>query len=160
MRSIVISGTHLTASVDDDVFDELSRTTWGLYTSWNGRFYARGSTKSGRNGQFMHRVLTCAPRGLQVDHMDGNGLNNVMSNLRLCTAEENQWNKGPTMSNTSGFRGVCRQKGGKWQAQIRIGAGRRLYLGTFDTPEQASASYEAYASRFHGEFAWKGRHGG
>ncbi|MCH7719226.1 MAG: HNH endonuclease, partial [Chloroflexi bacterium] len=54
----------------------------------------------------MHRLITNAPKGLIVDHIDHNGLNNTRNNLRLCTPEQNDYNRRPQKGSTSKYKGV------------------------------------------------------
>jgi hypothetical protein len=101
----------------------------------------------------MHREIFGACDGQLVDHVDGDGLNNRRSNLRIATRAENNRNAAVRKDNTSGFKGVHWHKGdGRWQAQIRV-AGKRIRLGAFDTPEAAHAAYCEAAARYHGAFA-------
>jgi len=105
-----------------------------------------------RSGLYMHRVILDAPAGLEVDHIDGNGLNNRRGNLRLATPSQNSCNKGVTKSNTSGYKGVFWEKGrGKWRALIRLNY-KLKHLGFFDTPEKAYKAYCEASDKLHGEF--------
>jgi hypothetical protein len=103
-----------------------------------------------------HRVAWYLKTGVwprQVDHRDGNGLNNKWQNLRLATTSQNQANKKLGRNNTSGYKGVCWHKGGqRWAAMIEIG-GRQKWLGTYETPELAHIAYVAAAKKHFGEFA-------
>ena len=104
----------------------------------------------------MHRILLNAPPDIECDHIDGDGLNNIRSNLRLATRAENQRNRGKNRNNTTGFKGVSfRKETRKFQAHIRLN-GRRVYLGLFPTPEAAHAAYCAAAMKLHGAFARTG----
>lgn len=103
-----------------------------------------------RTNVAMHRLLMGQPEGLQIDHRDGDGLNNLRANLRLATRAQNQHNKRTPVSNTSGFKGVRRSRS-KWMAQIKLN-GTTQYLGTFDTPETAAAAYAKASAELHGEF--------
>lgn len=116
--------------------------------------YAARATRIPKKQMFLlHRVLTEAPENLQVDHMDGNGLNNRRSNLRLCSRLQNQISKGPRSDNRSGLKGVswC-SKAKKWQSEIML-HGKRKWLGYFAAPEDAHAAYADAAHELHGEFA-------
>ncbi|ELW2864864.1 HNH endonuclease [Salmonella enterica] len=76
------------------------------------------------------------PEGYQVDHIDGDKLNNNIQNLRLATNSINQRNKRKSSRNTSGVTGVCfDRKTGKWVARIC-----RKYLGKFANFEDACAA--------------------
>jgi hypothetical protein len=100
----------------------------------------------------MHRLLLKAPKGMEVDHKDGDGLNNRRSNIRLCTKAQNQHNSLRTWG-ASRFKGVHRcKKTGKWIASIRRGS-RRQYLGKFLSEGEAARAYDASARLFFGEFA-------
>lgn len=100
-----------------------------------------------------HRVAWAISVGAwptaQVDHIDGDPRNNLLSNLREATSSEQPQNLKLDKRNTSGFRGVSwHKKRGKWQAAIGA-AGRRHHLGFFSTPELAAAAYLAAKQRYH-----------
>lgn len=90
---------------------------------------------------------------VEVDHRDGNPLNNRQDNLRECTHAQNQKNVPRPSHNTSGFKGVywCKQSQ-KWRARIAID-GKCKHLGLFITAEEAGAAYDAAAVANHGEYA-------
>lgn len=103
--------------------------------------------------RLLHRILMNPPSGMQVDHIDGNGLNNRRSNLRIVTNAENGRNRGESSNNTSGFKGVYWNKQrSKWEAQIRID-GKRRFLGQFAHPEDAHKAYTRAAQTIFGDFA-------
>lgn len=100
----------------------------------------------------MHRVIAAASDDAQVDHRDGDGLNNRRGNLRLCTHAENQRNRGARADNKSGFKGVCFSKRtNRWRAEI-CAAGQRRFLGYFAELDDARRAYAAAAAALHGEF--------
>lgn len=79
----------------------------------------------------------------EIDHMDRNQTNNALSNLRPATHKQNCENRGMRNDNSSGYTGVYwHEKTQKWQAGIGH-RGEFLYLGLFNTPEEASAAYES-----------------
>ena len=93
------------------------------------------------------------PGNLFVDHIDGNGLDNRLSNLRLCTASENLRNTAICKANTSGYKGVSYHGSlSKWCSYITVNK-KRIHLGVFDTPVLAHAAYCKAALELHGEFA-------
>ena len=102
----------------------------------------------------MHRLITKCPKGLQVDHINQNGLDNRKENLRICINDQNQYNKKPDVSNSSGLKGVSwNKKRNKWNAQISIEK-VRTNIGNFNTKEEAARVYDANAHHYYGEFAF------
>lgn len=84
----------------------------------------------------------------EIDHIDGNPLNNRIENLRDVPGRINAQNRRQAHSSSkSGVLGVTR-KGVRWKAQIAID-GRKLYLGTFDKVEQASGAYMKAKRELH-----------
>ncbi len=98
----------------------------------------------------MHRHLLNAPRGMEVDHRNGDGLDNRRANLRLCTRAQNAANL--TRHPKRGYRGVRPVRDGRWRADIIVG-GEQQDLGRFDTAEDAARAYDAAARERFGEFA-------
>jgi hypothetical protein len=99
---------------------------------------------------YLHRFLTDAPAGVPVDHVDGDGLNNQRTNLRVCTPAQNagNWHH---VKGRSRYRGVF-ANGYGWCAQIRVNGGVK-HLGVFDTEEIAALAYDLAAVDTRGEFA-------
>ena len=101
----------------------------------------------------MHREILSAPDSAEVDHKDGNGLDNRKQNLRLASRVQNQCNKRRYSSNTCGFKGVhFHKQNRKWRARIEFNK-KRISLGLFSSREEAGAAYIEAAKRLHGEFA-------
>jgi hypothetical protein len=104
-----------------------------------------------------HRIVFAAANGLDllssnVDHIDGNGLNNDPANLRLATVAENGRNRGAQRNNTSGKKGVSFEKRvGRWRASVQV-SGKHVHIGHYDNLDEASAAYEASARKHFGEF--------
>lgn len=101
----------------------------------------------------MHRLILppTADRPI-ADHIDGNGLNNRRSNLRLATHKENSYNLRARMRPRSGFKGVSMMPSGKWKAQLIV-ENKVRYLGCFVTPEEAARAFDKAAREVRGEFA-------
>lgn len=95
----------------------------------------------------MHRQimeLLDTPVSVQVDHIDGNGLNNRRRNLRVVTHAENMQNRKIQKNNKSGIRGVHWEKSkNRWRAQAGLN-GHLYRLGTFKTPEDAERAVMAW----------------
>lgn len=129
----------------------VSSWNWHVLPHPNTTYAMRKGAGSPRKTILMHRVIMGDPEGLDVDHKDGDGLNNLRINLRVATHSQNRCNQRISKSNTSGFKGVSRRKTGKWKAQIMVGR-RSFYLGLYDTPEAAHAAYIAASVDLHGEY--------
>jgi hypothetical protein len=99
---------------------------------------------------YLHKLL--CPDWDEVDHEDGDGLNNCRSNLRDGAGFRNKGNTGMRSTNTSGFKGVSRKGNSGWQARITVNS-EMVCLGTYDTPEGAADAYDRAAVRHFGEYA-------
>ena len=89
----------------------------------------------------------------EIDHENRVKTDNRIENLRPATSTQNKGNIGLLRSNQSGFRGVSlNRRSMKWHAQIKV-MGKQTYLGRFDTPEEAAATYNHAARLYFGEFA-------
>lgn len=87
-----------------------------------------------------------------TDHVNGVRDDNRLCNLRPATKSQNGMNQGKQRSNTSGFKGVYwSSQHQKWRAQC-VANGKKYYLGLFDAAEDASAAYQAFAVKHHGQF--------
>lgn len=144
--------------VDDEYYDELSRYKWRAVKFKNrSAFYACRSLSLPNNKQrliWMHREIINPPYGKQVDHINGNSLDNRLENLRVCTVQENQCNRGVPKNNTSGYKGVTRSASNSknWVAQICFNR-RHIRLGSYADIVDAAKAYDEAAIRLFGEFA-------
>ena len=112
--------------------------------------YAHRQSKTGV--VHMHRIIAGAHAGQFVDHMDGDGLNNLSANLRICSHAQNLRNQSISADNTSGYKGVWfHKKSSKWAAAIQID-GTRKHLGIFENIEDAARAYASASEAFHGEY--------
>lgn len=142
------------ALVDDEDAPAISAMRWHLNRRYAASSPYDPTTKKGRT-TYMHRLIMDAPPGMDVDHINGDCLDNRRANLRLCTRSENCRNQAGHVhtSKTSRYKGVCWHKGAqRWQATIGIHR-RMSWLGAFDTEVEAALAYDAAARELHGEFA-------
>lgn len=139
--------------VDDEDFDSLAQFHWNLSNGYATRRLRRLNGRQ-RDAK-MHRDIIKPPAGMQVDHINGNKLDNRRSNLRLASARQNRQNRPAPKHNTSGFKGVSYRKDrGTWMAQIKDSNGKHRHLGTFSSPTMAAKTYDVAAIKYFGEFAW------
>lgn len=140
--------------VDNEDYVELNKHRWCAERQ-HKRFYAkRTSCAPDRYSTVrMHRSILNAPTNKEVDHRDGNGLNNQKSNLRLCTRAQNMMNQKIYANNKSGYKGVYWHKTKKkWESNI-MANGKLIYLGSFFCLIKAAKAYDAGARKYHGEYA-------
>ncbi len=92
-------------------------------------------------------------KGMVIDHLDGNPLNNKKNNLRICTHAENMRNSKIRINNKSGYKGVSYQENSNnYRASIRFN-NIKINIGDFIDPIDAARAYNAAALKYHGEFA-------
>lgn len=97
-------------------------------------------------------IMGGSSRERQIDHVNGNPMDNRRANLRFASPAQNACNTGKKVGHLSKYKGVTRHRTGKWQAQIKI-EGTSVYLGLYGTEAIAHEVYAAVAREFHGEFA-------
>lgn len=137
------------ALVDDDLYEELNLFKWCVHKGVN-TFYAKRDQK----GIMMHRVVVgLTDLDLFVDHINGNGLDNQKSNLRICSQSKNSMNQSPQLNRSSIYKGVCYHKlAKKWQSYIKIN-GKLKYNGLFVNESDAAIAYNNMAAELFGKYA-------
>jgi hypothetical protein len=91
------------------------------------------------------------PDGMYVDHIDRNPLNNRIENLRAVDKALSKINTKTPVTNTTGYKGVLATPSGRFQA--RLGYKRKkLYIGLYDTAEEAAQAVKEVAMELYGEF--------
>ncbi len=102
---------------------------------------------------YMHRLITNAPYGLLVDHINGDCLDNRKANLRLATNAQNNYNKRP-LNSFSKYKGVFFiRKEKRWTATIGLNH-KKIYLGNFKDEIKAAKAYDTAAKKYYGQFAY------
>jgi hypothetical protein len=139
------------ALVDDWNYEWLNQWKWTALKNEKRYYVQRNIRINDRHTVLkMHRLIMNTPDYLEVDHIDGNGLNCQEYNMRNCTHRENTINRKP--SGRSKYLGVTINKGGYILAQIKE-YGKVYNLGSFKTEELAALAYDKAAKKIHGEFA-------
>ncbi len=143
------------ALVDEQDAVQLSWMRWHTRNK-SGQLYAYARVPgTGDPGVIvgMHRFLMDAGQRKEVDHINGNGLDNRRSNLRLCNRQQNSFNRGAHRGHSSKYKGVSFRKGiARFRATISLN-NRKIHLGHFVIEEDAARAYDKAALELHGEFA-------
>lgn len=148
---------HIKASkralVDDEDAGMVNFFKWRLLSSGRAQMYDGRKTNIMMHQLVMGRV----PPGMEIDHRNGDPLDNRKSNLRFCTRQQNQLNRKFNSNNTRGFKGVSFNDGPKgsktrpWRAYIGLNK-KRIFLGSFATAKEAGEAYLDAAKKLYGEF--------
>lgn len=142
------------ALVDDSDYELLNKWKW----LFGGRRYAARNTHfRDKNGKrhtrvvWMHREILNTSKGLFTDHINGDGLDNQKSNLRVVTKQQNSWNLKIPTHNTSGIKGVFWRKN-RWEAAIHKN-NKKQYLGRFKELREAISAYNNASLKLFGKYA-------
>jgi hypothetical protein len=144
MKIIIIKNKQV--FIDDEDSKFISRFTWHLHGP-DEHPYARSSYK-----MLMHKMILGCANNYEVDHIDGNSLNNQKNNLRICSKINNQQNRNKYKEGLSKYKGVTRRKNGKWRARIRVN-GDLIHLGDFNIELNAAQEYNRAAIHYFSHFA-------
>lgn len=156
-RIIPLSAGAL-STIDSADYSRVTQHKWSLKTTYKrsgfpAHQYAYRNAGNGRT-ELLHRFITECPPELEVDHENGNGLDNRRENLRICNRRQNGANRGPSPANTSGFKGVVNY-GTHFVAYVGARHQQSRYVGCFRTAEAAARAYDEEARRIWGEFAYQ-----
>ncbi len=145
-----MSSPEIIVDVEDE--ERLARHNWSPCRYGDGLWYVTAWSE-GRT-IYLHREIVGAEPGVEVDHRDGDGLNNRRANLRVTTHRLNLANQRTQQRpKSSRFKGVSFYKrDGRWEASIKVD-GRKRRLGCFDDEIEAAKAYNAAALAAWGEFA-------
>jgi hypothetical protein len=145
------------AIVDDSDFELVAKFRWSAMkvvrknrTIW----YAIRTWCTGKDAgiRLMHRLIT-EGKSREVDHVNGDGLDNRRLNLRSSGNGKNQRNQRKRIGCSSRFKGVAWDRhASRWAAYI-MNRGKRFHLGLFRLEQDAADAYDAAAEQHFGEFA-------
>lgn len=155
--SIIIKLTKNQITViDDEDYELVSKHKWRTLLRPDGKFVAIKSPSTECSYLYLHRLIMKAPKGLVVDHINGDTLNNKKENLRICSQMQNNQNRQRIISKSK-IKGVYKSNNpnlkANWVAQIVVNK-HKICLGYFKTLEEASEAYDEAAEKYFGEFAY------
>jgi AP2 domain len=140
MIEIPLSNGRGVTVVDDE-------DAWAVGLRW--RLHSSGYAVRGRSTLLHREILArCGVHPITVDHLNRDKLDNRRTNIRPATYSQNSANRAPRSK--TGYKGVISDKG-SWRAEIKDG--RAIFLGMFDTAEDAARAYDEEARRRFGSFA-------
>lgn len=141
------------ALVDAEDWGLVFEFRWHAFLIHRSWYAAAGNIKGHPKRQYLHRLIMGNPAGLEVDHINGDGLDCRRENLRVARHGQNLANQRLSNANTSGYAGVtwdaCK---GVWVAQTKH-QGKNVYLGSFKSKEEAARARDAGMHALHGEYA-------
>lgn len=152
-RKIALS-KGLFATVDASDFLQLSKWKWYANNIGHKTYACRTVKKGGRQTLYMHKEIIGTPVGLVTDHINGNGLDNRRSNLRVCSRRENLLNRGEQTNNSSGISGVSfEKKSQKWESYLHH-YGKKISLGRYSEKEEAVKARTEGIKKWYNDFAY------
>lgn len=163
MTGIVIPVQGGRTAIVDAIDSDLVDCKWWINANNYGRIggaIKKTKLAAGKwTNELMHRIVMrrILERDLlkseEVDHINGNTLDNRRDNLRVANRSQNMRNRGKPTSNTTGYKGVYKRSDvGRWIAAIKVN-GKQIHLGYFDTAEDAYDAYLKASVIHHGQFA-------
>lgn len=138
--------------IDKEDYNKVSQYKW-CYSGCHNGYAIRGVRQGKRTKRiYLHRFILNAPEGKEVDHINGNRLDNQKHNLRLCSRLENARNLKKFRNNTSGFKGVHKNKNtGKYEAYIHNNS-KKIFLGHFSNKSDAVNARNKASDNIFGDF--------
>ena len=137
------------AIIDLEDVERVSKHKWALNS------YGYVITNINRKTVYLHRFLLEYEGRMDIDHENGNKLDNRKSNLRIVTHDKNMLNRSKHSNNTSGKTGIYFDKANnKWKAYITIN-GKRIHLGLFNDFEQAKKVRKEAEIEYFGNYRRK-----
>jgi hypothetical protein len=139
---------------DIEDYDKIMKHDWYVVKIANKFYVYTGIVNNKKNTTLkMHRLIMDNPLNMDIDHINGNGLDNRKVNLRICSRAQNSRNQGIKKNNTSGYKGVSYRKDRKkWRSYIVLN-NKQFNLGHHSTAIEAAKAYDNVAVKYHGEYA-------
>lgn len=139
------------AKIDVEDVERVCARKWSAVEPEPGRVYAHCLGDEGKH-VYLHRFLTDAPKGVLVDHKNGDTLDYRKANLREATHSQNSSNNPRRKRGVTGFRGVVQRGPNRFQAKLKHER-RTISAGYYIDAISAARAYDIAARKLHGEFA-------
>lgn len=151
---IILPSNH-SLLIDRADYPLVARHQWHVHRGRNTWYAVREDHTHGyRKIVRLHRYLLNPPKHKEVDHINGNGLDNRRSNLRIVTRAQNARNI-PSKLHSSKYKGVSfNQYTQRWECRIQTN-NKFKFLGRFDSERKAAQMYDLASSKFHGAYGTK-----
>lgn len=133
--------------VDDNIYETVKDFIWSV--DKNG--YVSRRVGSGRI--FLHRIVCGTEGKMHTDHINGDKLDNLRSNLRVLTTKENIWNSGIRVDNKTGLKGVSYRLDRKTYTAEICKDGKKYRLGCYKDKYKAGQAYNTMAIKLFGDKA-------
>ncbi len=106
-------------------------------------------------GYKMHKMLfPNVKKGYVVDHINRDRLDNRLSNLRICTIAQNNYNRSHPKNSKYKYKGIAKEKDGVWTAYV-MKDGKRTEINGFSSEKEAAKVYDLMAEELLGQYASK-----
>lgn len=150
MKTINLTRGYKTI-IDDVDFEKVSNHKWHVFGTH--KYAGRDIVVDGKSKKLLlHRFIMNPKDGMEVDHINGDKLDNRRSNLRIATHRQNCSNH-PGYGEYKGVHEVKNRPLKKRFCTRIMVDGKNLYIGYFKTLEEAKAAYDSAAMTLYGEFA-------
>jgi hypothetical protein len=158
MNKYIKLSNGMKAIIDAEDWKKVKHFSWGFgygHAKKSGYQQYVGAYKGNYQGSMMlHRFIMDTPKGFHTDHINGNHLDNRKSNLRVCSAQQNQWNSRKHIIQSSKYKGVSWYKRDKcWRAYANLNY-QQIHLGYFKSEIEAAKVYNRKAKELYGAFAF------
>lgn len=136
--------------IDDECYEKVKNYNWSITKEG----YVRRSNCGRKEERFLHRFILNATKDYTVDHKNRNPLDNRKENLRMCTNQQNHFNRKKLSGKSSAYKGVTWDKErNKWKVNIMINGASKT-VGRYEDEIEAALAYNEKARELFGEFAY------
>jgi hypothetical protein len=149
MKKIKLGKTNKETLISDGDYSNVVKYKWSMCRA--GKGYARAWIDG--KDVYLHHFLVGKIKNKEIDHVNGNTLDNRRKNLRFCNRSQNQMNRSKSANKSSIYKGVDLNKFcNKWRARVRKN-GRYVYEERFNSEVDAARAYNNAALIFYGKYA-------